>query len=115
MITLTPGYFWYLVLLPEGVDRVRILYGGGMAPDFIDDPKGVDHVAEVKDILDAVNEEDRIGTEAVFRGMKADLARPGHLSYLERPNFEFWQYLARRIAGSAACAQPLPEARGAAR
>ena len=102
MITLTPGYFWYLVLQPEGVDRVRILYGGGMAPDFIDDPRGAEHVARAKDILDAVNEEDRVGTEAVFRGMKADLARPGHLSYLERPNFEFWQYLARRIAGAAA-------------
>ena len=86
-----------------------------MAPDFIDDPRGVEHVARAKDILDAVNEEDRVGTEAVFRGMKAGLARPGHLSYLERPNYEFWQYLARRIAGAAACPQPLPEAVGAAR
>ncbi len=102
MITLTPGYFWYLSLQPEGAGRVRILYGGGMAPDFIDDPRGAEHVAEAKKILDAVNEEDRVGTEAVFRGTQARLARGGHLSYLERPNFEFCQYLARRIAGSAA-------------
>lgn len=102
MITLTPGYFWYLSLQPEGAGRVRILYGGGMAPDFINDPKGAEHVAEAKRILDAVNEEDRVGTEAVFNGTRASLARPGHLSYLERPNFEFCQYLARRIAGSAA-------------
>ena len=102
MITLTPGYFWYLSLQPEGTGRVRILYGGGMAPDFINDPNGTHYVAEAKRILDAVNEEDRVGTEAVFRGTKARLARGGHLSYLERPNFEFCQYLARRIAGSTA-------------
>ncbi len=102
MITLTPGYFWYLSLQPEGTGRVRILYGGGMAPDFINDPNGTQYVAEAKRILDAVNEEDRVGTEAVFRGTKARLARGGHLSYLERPNFEFCQYLARRIAGSTA-------------
>ena len=48
MITLTPGYFWYLSLQPEGVGRVRILYGGGMAPDFIRDPRGADHVARAK-------------------------------------------------------------------
>lgn len=110
MITLTPGYFWYLVLQPHGVDRVRILYGGGMAPDFMNDPEGAEHVARAKEILDTVNEEDRVGTEAVFRGMKAGLARPGHLSYLERPNFEFGQYLARRIAGSTACPDPGAEA-----
>ena len=102
MITLTPGYFWYLSLQPEGTGRVRILYGGGMAPDFINDPNGTHYVAEAKRILDAVNKEDRVGTEAVFRGTKARLARGGHLSYLERPNFEFCQYLARRIAGSTA-------------
>jgi len=115
MITLTPGYFWYLVLQPQGVDQVKIVYGGGMAPDFINDPKGPEHVARAKEILDAVNAEDKVGTEAVFRGMKAGLARPGHLSYLERPNFEFGQYLARRIAGGTACPEPLPEALSAAR
>jgi choline monooxygenase len=106
MITLTPGYFWYLVLQPQGPDQVKILYGGGMAPDFIDDPRGAEHVAKAKEILDAVNEEDRIGTALVHKGMKARLARPGHLSYLERPNFEFGQYLARMLTGSTACPTP---------
>ncbi len=110
MITLTPGYFWYLSLQPHGSGQVKILYGGGMAPDFVADPKGAEHIAAAKALLDAVNEEDRTGTEAVMRGMRANLARPGHLSYLERPNFEFCQYLARRLAGSAACPRPLAAA-----
>ena len=108
MITLTPGYFWYLSLQPDGPGQVRILYGGGMAPDFINDPEGSKHVAEAKRILDAVNEEDRVGTQAVFSGSRSSLARPGHLSYLERTNFEFCQYLARRLAGGTA----LPEGPG---
>lgn len=102
MITLTPGYFWYLSLQPDGCERVRILYGGGMAPDFAADARGAEHIGAARALLDAVNEEDRVGVEAVMRGMKARLARPGHLSHLERPNFEFWQYIARRVAGSGA-------------
>lgn len=98
MITLTPGYFWYLVLRPRGVDKVDILYGGGLARHFVEDPKGAEHIATAKQMLDAVNEEDRTGVEAVFRGMNAPLARPGHLSWLERPNHEFGRYLARRVA-----------------
>ncbi len=62
-----------------------------------------------------MNEEDRIGTAMVHRGMRANLARPGHLSYLERPNHEFGQYLARRLAGSTACPAPDVGTRSAAR
>ncbi len=98
MITLTPGYFWYLVLRPRGVGQVDILYGGGLAPHFIDDPRGQEYIEKAKVLLDAVNEEDRSGVENVFRGLNAPLARPGHLSWLERPNHEFGRYLARRVA-----------------
>jgi phenylpropionate dioxygenase-like ring-hydroxylating dioxygenase large terminal subunit len=97
MITLTPGYFWYLVLRPRGVGQVDILYGGGLARHFIEDEKGPGYMADMKKLLDEVNEEDRIGVERVFRGLNAPLARPGHLSYLERPNYEFGQYLARQM------------------
>jgi hypothetical protein len=30
----------------------------------------------------------------VFRGLSSGLARPGHLSHLERPNYDFARYLA---------------------
>lgn len=99
MLTLTPGYFWYLVLRPRGVGQVEILYGGGLARDYVEDPEGPKLIAATKKILDEVNAEDRVGVESVFRGLSSPLARPGHLSYLERPNFEFGQYLTRRIAG----------------
>ena len=55
MITLTPGYFWYLVLRPRGVDKVDILYGGGLSRDFIEDPRGQEYIESAKVMLDAVN------------------------------------------------------------
>jgi len=99
MITLTPGYFWYLCLQPRGVDKVHIVYGGGFAPEYVNDPEADEMTADLKKLLDEVNVEDRIGVESVFHGTRAGLASNGHLSYLERPNFEFSQYLARMVAG----------------
>lgn len=98
LITLTPGYFWYLVLRPVGVGKVHILFGGGLSPEFVEDPRGPEYMATLKTLLDEVNAEDRRGVEAVFRGVSAPLARPGHLSHLERPNYDFARYLAGRLA-----------------
>lgn len=101
MITLTPGYFWYLCLQPRGVDKVHIVYGGGFAPEYVNDPKADEMIADLKELLDEVNMEDRIGVESVFQGSGAALASSGHLSHLEQPNFEFGQYLARMVTGQA--------------
>ena len=51
--------------------------------------------------LDKVNVEDRGCVERVFKGLSSDLATPGHLSHLERPNYDFAQYLAERTGGFA--------------
>lgn len=97
MITLTPGYFWYLSLTPDGPDRVDIIFGGGLAPEFVADPASAEHFATLKTTLDAVNEEDRGCTEKVYRGLCADLSEPGPLSHLERPNYDFARYILSRV------------------
>jgi choline monooxygenase len=96
LITLTPGYFWYLSLHPKGTGQVEMVFGGGLAPEFMADPQADDYVATLKRLLDEVNLEDRGCTERVFHGMQAGRARPGHLSYLERPIYDFMQYIAAR-------------------
>lgn len=101
LITLTPGYFWYLSLHPKGIGQVHMIFGGGLSPEFIDDPKAHDYVAALKKLLDEVNVEDRQCTERVFRGMNSQKAAPGHLSYLERPIYDFMQYVAERTADVA--------------
>ena len=97
LITLTPGYFWYLCLTPDGPGHVKVLYGGGMSADWCADPEAEQHLATVKALLDDVNIEDKGCVERVYRGLCADLSSPGALSHLERPNFEFAQYLASRM------------------
>ncbi|HCZ00638.1 MAG: (2Fe-2S)-binding protein [Rhodobacterales bacterium RIFCSPHIGHO2_02_FULL_62_130] len=97
LITLTPGYFWYLSLTPDGAGHVNVLFGMGMSADWIADPDAASHLAAVKALLDDVNVEDKGCTEKVYRGLLSAMGEPGPLSHLERPNFEFAQYLASRI------------------
>jgi len=99
MITLTPGYFWYLSLHPKGPGQVQIRFGGGMSPDYVNDPAAQAHFKQLKTLLDDVNVEDRGCTEKVFKGLSSGLAKPGHLSHLERPNYDFAVYLDRMING----------------
>ena len=102
MITLTPGYFWYLSLHPHGVGQVQIAFGGGMSPDYVNDPDAQAHFAQLKTLLDEVNIEDRGCTEKVYRGLCSAMATPGHLSHLERPNYDFAQYLNARVQADLA-------------
>ncbi|MDE0760319.1 MAG: Rieske 2Fe-2S domain-containing protein [Planktomarina sp.] len=100
LITLTPGYFWYLSLHPKGVGQVQIAFGGGMSPDYVDDPDAQAHFTQLKKLLDEVNVEDKGCTEKVYRGLCSAMATPGHLSHLERPNYDFAQYLNNRVQSS---------------
>ena len=97
LITLTPGYFWYLSLTPDGPGHVNVLYGGGMSADWVQDPQAEGYLAQLRALLDDVNDEDKGCTERVYRGLCAGLSEPGPLSHLERPNFEFAQWIARQV------------------
>jgi phenylpropionate dioxygenase-like ring-hydroxylating dioxygenase large terminal subunit len=97
LITLTPGYFWYLSLAPDGPGHVNVLFGGGMSAEWLADPDAEGHLARVRALLDDVNVEDKGCTEKVYQGLLSGMGAPGPLSHLERPNFEFAQYLASRI------------------
>ena len=97
MITLTPGYFWYLSLTPDGPGGVKVLFGGGMSADWCADPEAERHFAAVKALLDDVNVEDKGCVEKVWTGLTAGLSAPGTLSHLERPNYDFARYIAGRM------------------
>ncbi|MBE2277190.1 MAG: Rieske 2Fe-2S domain-containing protein [Rhodobacteraceae bacterium] len=101
LITLTPGYFWYLCLTPDGPGHVKVLYGGGMSADWCADPEAQAHLAQLRALLDEVNLEDKGCVEKVFQGLKAGLSAPGALSHLERPNYDFAVWIASRMPGAA--------------
>ena len=98
MYVLAPDHLWYLALQPDGPGRTRIRYGAALAPEVLaaqSDPET--YIAETKTFLDAVQLEDKSVVEGIFAGAKAPLSSPGPLSWLERENHEFTQYLARRL------------------
>jgi phenylpropionate dioxygenase-like ring-hydroxylating dioxygenase large terminal subunit len=97
MITLSPGYFWYLSLTPDGPGHVHVVFGGGLAPDYAADPASAGHFARLKTLLDEVNIEDKGCVERVYKGLCAGLSAPGPLSHLERPNYDFARYIAEMI------------------
>lgn len=76
---------------------VHITYGGGMSPDFMNDPEAEGLFKQAKSLLDDVQVEDKRCTERVYRGLCSNAARPGHLSHLERPIYDFATYLADRV------------------
>ena len=98
LITLTPGYFWYLSLHPKSPGQVHIRFGGGMSDDYADDADAQDNFVALKELLDDVNIEDRGCTEKVYKGLNSTFARPGHLSHLERPNYDSARYLLNPVA-----------------
>ena len=100
MITLPPGYFWYLSLTPDGPGSVRVLFGGGMSKEWMADPEAERHLASVKALLDDVNVEDKGCVEKVWKGLCAGMSSPGSLSHLERPNYDFARYIASRMPGA---------------
>jgi hypothetical protein len=69
----------------------------GMSRDYVDDPYAQKNFAQLKSLLDDVNVEDKGCTEKVYRGLSSRAAKPGHLSHLERPNYDFAQYINARI------------------
>ena len=71
-----------------------------MSDDYIDDKEAQKNLSDLKSLLDRVNIEDKGCTEKVYRGLSSDGATPGHLSHLERPNYDFAQYLMSRMDSS---------------
>jgi phenylpropionate dioxygenase-like ring-hydroxylating dioxygenase large terminal subunit len=98
LITLTPGYFWYLSLTPKGPGKVHVLFGGGMSKDWMADPRAAENLAGVKALLDDVNVEDKGCVEKVYRGLLAGMSAPGALSHLERPNYDFARWIAAKMS-----------------
>ncbi len=76
---------------------MKIIFGGGMSKDFMQDADVEQHFRKLKTLLDEVNVEDRGCTERVYRGVLSSLAEPGPLSHLERPNFDFATWIAAQL------------------
>lgn len=99
VITLAPDHLWYLSLLPEATDRVRVRFGLSFAPECLAEVNDWDgFVAQQKATFDRINAEDRGTLEGLRRSLESPMAKPGRLSFLERFTYDLNGYLCRRMA-----------------
>ena len=99
VMQLQPDWLWYLQLSPLGVGQVRIRWDVSVAPEVLaDQPDAVAYVAELLDLLNLVNSEDRPIVEGVFRGVHRTSLTRGPLSYFERNVYDFDRYIARSLS-----------------
>ena len=98
MYSLAPDHLWYLSLQPNGTGRVNIKFGAAIAPEVIEDQKDPEtFLKETKKFLYEVQNEDRYVVEGIYKGVCSPLGQPGPLSWLERENHEFTQYISRKL------------------
>ena len=97
VMQLQPDWLWYLQLSPIGVDRVRIRWDVSVAPEVLADQADADaYVADLLELLNKVNAEDRPIVEGVYRSLRSQVTR-GPLSYLERNVYDFDRYIANKL------------------
>jgi len=98
MYSLAPDHLWYLSLQPNGTNKVNIKFGAAIAPEVLedkDDPESF--LDETRKFLHHVQQEDRFVVEGIYKGVCSPLSNPGPLSWLERENHEFTQYISRKL------------------
>ncbi len=99
MYSLAPDHLWYLSLQPNGTDKVNIKFGAAIAPEVLEDQDDPEQfLDETRKFLHHVQEEDRFVVEGIYKGVCSPLSNPGPLSWLERENHEFTQYIAKKLA-----------------
>lgn len=99
VMQLQPDWLWYLQISPIGTDRVRIRWEVSVAPEMLaaqTDPDA--YIANVLDLLNLVNSEDKPIVEGVRRGVATPGAPRGQLSIYERNVFDFDRYIARSLS-----------------
>lgn len=88
----------WLSFIPLTIDRIQVIGGVLTTPDRA---TGSDAVARTQQAVTAmINDEDRMGLEAVQRGVASRFAQRGHLSPKEQPGvLAFYRNLAHALLG----------------
>ncbi|BBX74485.1 aromatic ring-hydroxylating dioxygenase subunit alpha [Mycobacterium shinjukuense] len=84
--------------IPQSIDRVQVLGGVLTTPELAADPAARDQTARLLTAM--INDEDRLGLEAVQLGTGSRFAQRGHLSPKEQPGMlAFYRNLAAALVG----------------
>ena len=97
VLQLQPDWMWSLQLTPRGTNQVRIESRVAVAPETLASVDADTWLAELFELIDQVNGEDR----PVVEGIRASVDRPqferAPLAPLERNVFDFDRYIATEL------------------
>jgi phenylpropionate dioxygenase-like ring-hydroxylating dioxygenase large terminal subunit len=97
-IQLQPDLLWYLSIMPQGMDQVRIRWRVSIPREILENsPDREEYIAGIKALLIQVNSEDRPVVEGLFQATASNFAKAGPMSHLERNVYEFDRYIARKL------------------
>jgi phenylpropionate dioxygenase-like ring-hydroxylating dioxygenase large terminal subunit len=97
-IQLQPDMLWYLSILPDGLDKVKVRWAVSIPREILaatTDRQAV--IDETMKLIHQVNGEDQPIVENVFKATRSPDAKQGPLSYLERNVWQFGRYLSRAL------------------
>ncbi len=98
LIQLQPDLLWYLSIMPDGIDRVRIRWSVSIPKEILETAEDrTAYIAEEIDFLKQVNGEDKMAVTRVHEATRSHEAQQGPLSWLERNVWDFGRYLARAL------------------
>ncbi len=72
-----------------------------LPPATLDDPENKPAIENLRAAIDAINQEDIVANQGVWRGLRSPRAEPGRYSHLEKALWQFNQYLLDRVYGVA--------------
>jgi phenylpropionate dioxygenase-like ring-hydroxylating dioxygenase large terminal subunit len=95
--TIGPGYLYWLRLLPTGPGKLQVQLQICLSAAARSHAKSKYFERELVDDIIAIHREDLPICAAVQRAAHSRLAAPGRLSSLERPLWEFYRFLGRKL------------------
>ena len=98
LVTLMPDYLWWISVQPKGTDKFDATWGVAVPPEILNDISGAEYDSWLKNLrnyMDAANDEDKELVEALHLGSGSPLLPPGTFHPIERNLWQFNRYLAR--------------------
>ncbi len=85
----------------DSFDHFRLKIHLLVPPATLDDPENKPAIENLRAAIDAINQEDIVANQGVWRGLRSPRAEPGRYSHLEKALWQFNQYLLDRVYGVA--------------
>jgi choline monooxygenase len=92
LVTLIPGYLWYVSVMPSGIGRFKATWGVAVPPELLADISAENYdcwLSQMASYINTANNEDRALVEGLYRGSASYKLLQGTLHPIERNLLQF--------------------------